>query len=167
MTLTAFNNLPIKSAHKVLENCCGAGKWLAGMLSSRPFEDENALYATAREIWQACSREDGLEAFSHHPKIGDLQSLQKKYAATQAWASQEQAGTQTASLATLQALAEGNKAYESKFGYIFIVCATGKSAEEMLHLLEERLGNKPDEEIKIAMNEQAKITQIRLRKLLE
>jgi 2-oxo-4-hydroxy-4-carboxy-5-ureidoimidazoline decarboxylase len=107
-----------------------------------------------------------LEAFLHHPKIGSLDALAAKFANTAQWASGEQASVQSASKAVLQALADGNTAYEQKFGYIFIVCATGKSAEEMLALLQARLPNPPKTEIGIAMAEQMKITLIRLEKLL-
>jgi 2-oxo-4-hydroxy-4-carboxy-5-ureidoimidazoline decarboxylase len=106
-----------------------------------------------------------LEAFTHHPKIGDAKSLAEKFATTKEWASNEQSGVNEASILTLNKLAEGNKAYEEKFGYIFIVCATGKSASEMLSLLESRITNTPEVEIEIAMREQNKITHLRIDKL--
>ncbi len=109
---------------------------------------------------------DWLEAFAAHPRIGDVDALRAKFAATAAWASGEQAGVAGASESTLRALAEGNRDYEAKFGHIFIVCATGKTADEMLGLLRERLANEPDAELAVAAAEQAKITAIRLRKLL-
>jgi 2-oxo-4-hydroxy-4-carboxy-5-ureidoimidazoline decarboxylase len=108
-----------------------------------------------------------LEAFEQHPKIGDINSLKKQYANTVAWASNEQAGVDAASDEVLQALAKGNDDYERKFGYIFIVCATGKSAGEMLELLQSRLTNDPESEIKIGAEEQNKITKLRLEKLFE
>ena len=109
---------------------------------------------------------DWKEAFAHHPKIGDFESLKKKFASTRGWAEQEQSGSQNASMAVLQALALANQTYENRFGYIFIVCATGKSAEEMLKILESRLNHDPKIEIKIAAQEQDKITKIRLEKLI-
>ena len=105
--------------------------------------------------------------FQHHPKIGSVAELEKKFASTAKWASGEQAAVKDANQAVLQALSAGNEAYEAKFGYIFIVCATGKSAEEMLNLLKQRLPNSPEIEIEIAKGEQMKITIIRLKKLLE
>ena len=113
------------------------------------------------------SREtDWREAFTHHPKIGDVDALREKFASTAAWAAGEQGAVRQASEATLQGLKAGNEAYEQHFGYIFIVCATGKSADEMLALLQARLPHSPAEEIHVAMAEQAKITRLRLEKLL-
>ena len=132
-----------------------------------PFENEEVLLQTAESIWyEECQDIDWLEAFAHHPKIGDLDSLKKKFANTQQWAGEEQAGITVATQHILEKLAEGNLAYEQKFGYIFIVCATGKTAEEMLSLLEDRLTNTPTEEILVARDEQHKITILRLQKLL-
>jgi 2-oxo-4-hydroxy-4-carboxy-5-ureidoimidazoline decarboxylase len=108
---------------------------------------------------------DWQEAFSHHPKIGDIDTLKEKFAATTQWTEGEQASAKEASQQTLQQLAEGNQAYEQRFGYIFIVCATGKSADEMLQLLQQRLYNNPEVEIQIAMEEQLRITRLRLEKL--
>ena len=113
-------------------------------------------------------RQDILEAFSHHPKIGsNLQSLREKFPQTHQWSGQEQAAVNQAAEATLHALADGNRLYEERFGYIFIVCATGKTAEEMLALLQARIHNAPEVELPIAAAEQGKITVIRLNKILE
>lgn len=132
-----------------------------------PADDLVELLEDAEEMWYACSKEDWKEAFTHHPKIGDVESLTKKFASTGEWASGEQSGVNVAAKETIEALAEGNRLYEEKFGYIFIVCATGKSAEEMLGLLKSRLSNSPNEEIQIAADEQNMITKLRLEKLLE
>jgi 2-oxo-4-hydroxy-4-carboxy-5-ureidoimidazoline decarboxylase len=137
------------------------------MLTFFPADDLVELLEDAEEIWFDSSPEDWKEAFAQHPKIGDLDSLKKKFASTAGWASGEQSGVGAASEQTLKALADGNRLYEEKFGYIFIVCATGRSAEEMLGMLQSRLQNKPEEEIKIAADEQNKITKLRLEKLLE
>ena len=137
------------------------------MLPFIPADDMIELLEDAEEEWNQCSEEDWKEAFSHHPKIGDVESLTKKFASTAQWASGEQSAVNVASKETIEALAEGNRLYEEKFGYIFIVCATGKSAEEMLMLLRSRLENKPEEEILIAADEQNKITKLRIEKLLE
>jgi 2-oxo-4-hydroxy-4-carboxy-5-ureidoimidazoline decarboxylase len=136
------------------------------MEARRPFADTNALLASADEVWAGLGPADWKEAFAHHPRIGDKQALRERFAATRQWAAGEQAGVSGASEAALDALAEGNRDYESRFGHIFIVCATGKTAEEMLALLRERLGNDPEIEERIAAGEQAKITRIRLEKLL-
>ncbi len=131
-----------------------------------PFQTKEELFAAAEEIWFKLLPNDWLEAFAHHPKIGDLNSLRAKFASTQQWAAGEQAGVSAASEEVLKALAEGNTQYESKFGYLFIVCATGKSAAEMLAILQSRLPNDHATELQIAAIEQSKITKIRLEKLL-
>jgi len=125
------------------------------------------LLEDAEEMLYTCSAEDWKEAFTHHPRIGDVASLTEKFASTALWASGEQNGVNTASKETIEALAEANRLYEEKFGYIFIVCATGKSAEQMLTLLKQRLHNSPKEEIEVAAEEQNMITKLRLEKLLE
>lgn len=165
-SLAELNHLSESDAREALERCCGASRWVQGMLARRPFEDEAGLMAAADEVWAGMQRDDILEAFQHHPQIGDVASLRQKFASTAAWASHEQSGVQAASERVLEALAQGNQAYREKFGYIFIVCATGKSAAEMLALLEQRLPNPPEAELSIAAAEQAKITRIRLEKLI-
>lgn len=137
------------------------------LCSEMPFENLDEVLTKSDRVWAACSIEDGLQAFTHHPKIGDLKSLEQKFATTKDWAGGEQAGVNQATQETLLALAKGNADYEEKFGYIFIVCATGKSAQEMLDLLTVRLKNDSETEMKIAMGEQNKITHIRLEKLLQ
>jgi 2-oxo-4-hydroxy-4-carboxy-5-ureidoimidazoline decarboxylase len=166
MTLNQLNQLNAAQLKEALSKCCGSTAWVEKMCAVFPVDDEQTLYKAAETIWRQCNETDWREAFTHHPKIGDIHSLKEKFAATGKWAEGEQSGVKQASEEVLEALAEGNKAYEEKFGYIFIVCATGKTAEEMLALLQSRLPNTKEEEIKIAMNEQSNITQIRLQKLL-
>lgn len=166
MTITELNNLPETQRKTELRKCCGAENWVEKMNAVFPVQSEAQLFAEAEKTWFACSEADWREAFEHHPKIGDISSLKEKFANTGKWAANEQAGVNNTSEDVLKALAEGNKAYEEKFGYIFIVCATGKTAEEMLALLQQRLPNSPETEMKIAMGEQNKITKIRLEKLL-
>ena len=166
MTLDELNELPHAEAHDALERCCGASAWVEAMCSRRPFADRAGLYAAAERIWRDLGTKDWREAFAHHPRIGDVASLRRKFASTAVWAADEQRGATEASERTLVGLAEGNRAYEEKFGYIFIVCATGKSAEEMLALLEARIHNDPEVEIQNAAEEQMKITRLRLEKLL-
>ena len=137
------------------------------MTGRRPFQATADLYDAAATIWRDLSHEDWKEAFSHHPKIGDVKSLREKFAATANWAEGEQAGVKEGEESVLHQLAEGNRLYESTFGYIFIVCATGKSADEMLAMLRGRLQNDPVNEIMIAGVEQEKITRLRLEKLLK
>ncbi|MEP7374476.1 MAG: 2-oxo-4-hydroxy-4-carboxy-5-ureidoimidazoline decarboxylase [Chitinophagaceae bacterium] len=167
MTLHDLNTLPRQQLIVELTKCCGSSVWVNKMLPFFPADDLVELLEDAEEQWFKCNEEDWKEAFAHHPKIGDIDFLKKKFASTALWASGEQSGISKASQKTIEALAEGNKKYEGKFGYIFIVCATGKSAEEMLEILESRLSNDPKEEIEIAADEQNKITKLRLEKLLE
>lgn len=137
------------------------------MMTYFPADNPEELLEKAEEIWYECSEDDWKEAFAQHPKIGDVESLTGKFASTAQWASGEQSGVKAATAETIAALAEGNRLYEEKFGYIFIVCATGKPAEEMLGLLQQRLNNEPEDEIRIAAAEQNKITKLRIIKLLE
>lgn len=167
MTLHEFNILPKELLVEELTKCCGSSAWVQRMLPFIPADDMVELLEDAEEQWWLCSEADWKEAFTHHPKIGDMDSLKKKFASTVNWASGEQSGVQDANEKTLEALAEGNRLYEEKFGYIFIVCATGKSATEMLELLQARLKNTPEEEIQIAADEQNKITKLRIEKLLQ
>lgn len=166
MTLHELNILPKEELKEALFKCCGSTAWVTKMLETFPADELVDLEENAEEIWWQCSESDWKEAFTHHPKIGDMESLKKKFASTANWAAGEQSGATTASQQTLEALAKGNDDYEKKFGYIFIVCATGKSADEMLSLLQSRLPNEPKDEIKNASDEQLKITQLRLEKLL-
>jgi 2-oxo-4-hydroxy-4-carboxy-5-ureidoimidazoline decarboxylase len=159
--------LPKPQLRKELEKCCGSSAWVEKIMSFFPIEDLVELLDDAEEQWYKCAPEDWKEAFSHHPKIGDVDSLKKKFVSTANWAMGEQSGTKSASEETIKAIAKGNKEYEEKFGYIFIVCATGKSADEMLAILQSRLRNTPEKEIEIAADEQNKITRLRLEKLLD
>jgi 2-oxo-4-hydroxy-4-carboxy-5-ureidoimidazoline decarboxylase len=146
--------------------CCGSRRWAEAMARGRPYRDPHTLLEAGERAAAALTRADWLEAFSHHPRIGDRAALQARFPATAQWSSGEQAGVAGAAEDVLGALAEGNRAYEARFGHVFVVCATGKSAAEMLALLRERLPNEPDAELAIAAAEQRKITQLRLEKLL-
>jgi OHCU decarboxylase len=173
MTLQEFNGLKKDTAKAELLKCCGSRKWASLMMESFPFDSNEDLHNKAATIWyDECKEEDWLEASQHHPKIGGLSTLLPRGgfvvgpASTQDWAAAEQSGVKQANAEITEILARRNKEYEEKFGFIFIVCATGKSAEEMLAILENRLINNYDEEINIAMSEQNKITQIRLKKMI-
>ncbi len=166
MTLSEFNALPEAGALEALMRCCGCARWADAVLRSRPFADRASVLDTAGAVWEDCGSKEWLEAFAHHPRIGGKDALRAKFAATSAWAKDEQAGAAAAGEAVLDALAKGNAEYEAKFGHIFIVCATGKSAAEMLDLLKSRLPNDVGTELRLAAGEQNKITKIRLEKLL-
>lgn len=161
-----LNALDESGAAEALRRCCGAERWVAALLAARPFSSTAQLQQLAEQCWQALGPQDHLEAFTHHPQIGeDLAVLRQRFARTEALSAREQAGVSGAGEATLQALRDANRAYRERFGYIFIVCATGKSAEEMLGLLRERLHHAPEAELAIAAAEQAKITRLRLAQL--
>ena len=166
MTVEELNRLPAEEARVELERCCGASAWVAAMCAHRPFRGREELMAEAARTWSGLGPADWREAFAHHPRIGDIDSLRQRFQTTAGWAAEEQRGAAAASEATLAALARGNQAYEEKFGCVFIVCATGKSAEEMLGLLEARLRNDREVELRTAAEEQMKITRLRIEKLL-
>lgn len=164
MTIKEFNQLSVAEAKAEVFKCCGSSYWATKLVDNRPFASTDDLKVTSDTIWISAEESDWKEAFTHHPKIGDVSSLQKKFA-TKEWASKEQSGVDGASMEVLNALANGNNEYEKKFGYIFIVCATGKTAQEMLEMLNKRLPNNPKDELKIAAKEQNKITHLRIDKL--
>ena len=167
MTLKEFNNLLKEEKESLLAQFCGSPQWQHEMLSSFPFRAENDLIKRAQVVWyDQCNAADWGDAFRHHPKIGDKKSLTERFASTKHLAGGEQGGVNNASVEIIHELAKANEEYEMKFGFIFIVCATGKSAEEMLRLLKDRLSNNWREETAIAMGEQAKITFLRLKKTL-
>ena len=151
-----LNALSDQRARAALERCCGARHWADAMLAARPFGSDAELLATAERVWWGLGRADWLEAFAAHPRIGD------RGRGTTDWARREQAGADGAAEATLAALADGNRAYEARFGHVFLISATGKTAEEMLGALRDRLTNDPATELRVAAEEQAKITRLRL-----
>lgn len=166
MTLAELNKIPENIFVEEMQKCCGSTSWVKAMLTARPFNNPEELLKQAKEAWENTNEQDWLEAFEHHPKIGDLKSLENKFASTRAMAGTEQASVETATTEVLHSLANGNTDYEKKFGFIFIVCATGKTAAEMLELLQSRLPNDRNTELKNAAAEQQKITQLRLKKIL-
>ncbi len=166
MTLEQLNNLAQKEIESLLQQCCNATKWYKVLAAQFPVQSVEELEGKADRIWATCEPNDWLEAFEAHPKIGDVKSLAKKFAATKSWAGNEQSAVELANQKVIEDLAAGNKAYETKFGFIFIVFATGKTAQQMLDLLLARLPNERVEELKIAATEQHKITKLRIKKLL-
>jgi 2-oxo-4-hydroxy-4-carboxy-5-ureidoimidazoline decarboxylase len=159
MKFFAINQIPKAELIAEFLRCCGSTRWAEQMATARPFLNQESLFMEASRIWKSLTPDDWLEAFSHHPKIGDKKGTN--------WSKEEQAKVQVATEEVLSQLSDGNLAYQQKFGFIFLVCATGKTADEMLALLQKRLKNSPNEELAIAAGEQDKITQIRLKKLLQ
>jgi OHCU decarboxylase len=164
VTLAELNALPADRAAAALQRCCGSTRWARQMAARRPFHSETELVETADHICASLEREDWLEAFAAHPRIGG--GAPGVAGEGSDWSADEQSGMRSADDRVQQRLAEANREYEHRFGYIFIVCATGKPAGEMLALLDERLHNAADRELTIAAAEQRQITQLRLRKLL-
>ena len=167
MILQWLNTAPKAQAYATFDSCCGSSAWAERMTERRPYATVKQLEAVADEEWADLNPQDWLEAFKAHPKIGENKAEKAQSDTAEGWSDQEQSGTREASQEVLDALHEANRAYEEKFGFIFIVCATGKSAQEMLEILERRLENDRDTEIKTAAEEQRKITQLRLEKLFE
>lgn len=164
--LAWLNSLSAEDAAKELLQCCGSKRWARQMADARPYESLADVITKADEIWRGLDRDDWLEAFRSHPKIGEKKAAESVSAQSSQWSGQEQASVNTASAETTNALATLNRAYEQKFGFIFIICATGKTSGEMLSALRERLDHDAGDELPIAAAEQEKITALRLKKLL-
>lgn len=165
--LAWLNELPVEEAESVFRDCCGSSEWARRMSAARPFAMLENLFRSADDIWFSLSSVDHLEAFASHPKIGSNHAAPMQQAKSAEWSSGEQSGMNAASNSVKDALVEANHLYLEKFGFIFIVCATGKAADEMLAICKARLGNSAATELQIAAEEQRKITEIRLKKLLE
>ena len=164
--LRRLNALLPRQAKAAFLDCCGSPVWARAMNERRPFATAGELFAAADTLWQSAGRDEWLTAFRSHPEIGERKAEAAQSAAGQTWSSEEQAGMRGVADTTRTELAAANGAYRERFGYIFIVCATGKSAEEMLALCARRLANPPERELEVAAEEQRKITQLRLEKLL-
>jgi OHCU decarboxylase len=170
--LNWLNLLPPNEAAEELLKCCGSKHWASQLAAERPFSSAAELLAKATRIWWSLEPHDWLEAFRSHPKIGankrrvSSESKKGDDDTSDTWPEQEQAGVRHAKQEIMDSLVELNSQYETKFGYIFIVCATGKSSEEMLAILQDRLENNASIELHTAAAEQAKITELRLMKLI-
>ena len=166
-SLEWLNALSADRAEAELLKCCGSTAWAKRMNESRPFATRAELAAKADQIWRNLSQDDWLEAFRAHPKIGERKAEAAQSAQAQQWSAQEQSASQQAAAETKAAIADGNQRYERRFGYIFIICASGRSAEDIVAALTDRLSNDQTTELAVAAEEQVKITQLRLKKLIE
>ena len=166
MALDQLNRFSQAQAEAEFLKCCGSRRWARSLTEARPFTDADALFREADRVWWSLLDEDWLEAFRAHPKIGERKAAAVQSEQARSWSAQEQSGVQDAAKETKAALAAGNQEYQARFGFIFIVCATGKSSVEMLAILNERLQNDPGTELRVAAEEQRKITRLRLEKLL-
>lgn len=154
-------------ARGLFAECCGSAKWANGVTAKRPFRNRENVFKAADEVADGMDPKDWLDAFSHHPRIGETPEMKSGISVGVEWATAEQAGMEAAGNYAKIALMRANQEYERRFGYIYIVCATGKSADEMVEIAHERLGNDPETELRVAAGEQRKITRLRLEKLLE
>jgi 2-oxo-4-hydroxy-4-carboxy-5-ureidoimidazoline decarboxylase len=164
--LEQWNRLPVEEAVSAILPCCGSKAWARGMAARRPLPDEAALLAASDETWHNLGQSDWMEAFQSHPRIGESRVLQAIPSQSEAWSAQEQQGVKSGDALRI-ALEQGNREYEQRFNRIFIVCATGKSAAEILEILRRRLQNNAETELREAAEQQRQITQIRLRKWLQ
>jgi OHCU decarboxylase len=162
-----LNSWPRDEAEGELLKCCGSTRWAREVAARRPFGSDEELMDAADEVWRGLDAADRLEAFSRHPKIGEQKAAGGQTQQERAWSADEQSGMKEADGAARAELARLNEAYAEKFGYIFIVCAAGRTPAEMLALLRERMSNDPQDEIRVAAREQRRITRLRLRKLLD
>jgi OHCU decarboxylase len=166
VSVADLDSMPEAQAAKLLDECCGASRWVSHMLARRPFGSRDRVLSAADEIWRSLGPTDWLEAFSRHPRIGEREAALRQSERETALAAGEQAGVQLADDDLRAALAATNREYEQRFGFIYIVFATGKTAEEMLALARERLRNDRETELRTAAEEQRKITRRRLDQLL-
>ncbi|MGA9800153.1 MAG: 2-oxo-4-hydroxy-4-carboxy-5-ureidoimidazoline decarboxylase [Terriglobales bacterium] len=164
--LARWNRLPAEAAANEIIPCCGSRAWAGGMAGRRPFPDVTTLLAASDETWSNLTPADWMEAFRCHPRIGESSAAQSASAQSAMWSTQEQRDVAAAEEAVKVALADANKEYERRFQHIFIVCATGKSAPEILEILRRRLQNDPHKELREAAEQQRQITRIRLTKWL-
>jgi len=162
-----LNSLPNDLAEAEFLKCCGSKRWAERMVAARPFSDVEQLLSQSDEIWWSLDADDWLAAFRAHPKIGGKKAAAAQSPEAQSWSAQEQSAMANASAQARRRLADLNEKYEEHFGFIFIVCATGKSPAEMLAILEGRLGNDRPTELRTAAEEQRKITRLRLAKLTQ
>lgn len=164
--LTAWNALREEEAAREILPCCGSLRWAQEMARARPVANDAQLLEQSNRIWMALPQTDWEEAFRSHPRIGERKAPAEATEKSAEWSKGEQHGVMSAQAEILERLAEGNRQYAERFGRVFLVCATGKSAEEMLGILEQRLKNDEETELREAVEQQRQITGIRLRKWL-
>jgi OHCU decarboxylase len=161
-----LNGLAATEAEAELLACCGARAWAQRLAAACPFADLAGLLAAAERIWWELDPADWRQAFAAHPRIGESRAKEPGDQRGSQWSAEEQSGARSATSSVLADLAAANRAYEARFGHVFLICATGRSAGQMLEALRERMGNDPETELSVAAGEQAKITRLRLEKLL-
>jgi len=167
MTIDDLNELRPQAARDEFLKCCGSTNWARALAQARPFGNKEELFIKADQFAAGLKAEDWLEAFHAHPRIGEKKAVKAQTQQVQTWSAQEQSAIRAASADIIAQLANRNREYEARFGFIFIVCATGKSPGEMLAILTRRMHNDPQTELQVAAEEQRKITRLRLEKLFK
>jgi 2-oxo-4-hydroxy-4-carboxy-5-ureidoimidazoline decarboxylase len=167
VSVAELDRMPAARATELLSSCCGSARWVERMVALRPFGSSGAMRTAADETWRALEPRDWREAFSHHPRIGERLPAVPQGERGMAWSASEQAGVDAAAGDVRQQLARANREYEERFGYVYIVFASGRTADEMLALCRARLANDPETEIAVAAEEQRRIMQLRLSRLTE
>ena len=162
-----LDRLTRDAARAELTRCCGAWRWVEEMLERRPFESREAVLRASDEVWATMGPGDWLEAFAHHPRIGERRAAAHDDSTAAAWSSEEQSAATSAGADLRRRLAEANEAYEHRFGHIFIVFAPGLGADEILAIMESRMRNDAQTELRVAAEEQRKITRRRLERVLD
>jgi OHCU decarboxylase len=162
--LAEWNRLPSTDALAPVLACCGSRTFAEAVVRARPYPDAESLLAQSDEIWWALGESDWSEAFACHPRIGESASNTSHQFS--AWSNQEQSRARDAAQTVLDSIATGNREYEARHGFIYIVCANGKSSEELLAILDRRLHNTTEAELLEAAEQQRQITHLRIRKWL-
>ena len=166
MTLEELNALLPDRALDAFRSCCGASRWMMGMVAGIPYSSRDAVFAAADAVWAKLEPDDWREAFTHHPRIGERLRVAKQESQAAQWSADEQQNVSNAAAAVRAELDAVNREYEARFGFIYIVCASDRSAEELLAFARERMQNSLETELRVAAEEQRKITKLRLEKLL-
>jgi allantoicase len=164
--IAGFNRLARRKVIESLLDCCGSRKWAEQLAKERPFKSREELFAASDKIWSALSHHDWLEAFDHHPPIGGKRAKAKSSAKASRWSASEQSAAQTTAPDLLVALGEANLVYAEKFGYVFLICAAEKTSQQILQAMRQRMSNSSETEMRVAAEEQRKITRLRMEKLL-
>jgi 2-oxo-4-hydroxy-4-carboxy-5-ureidoimidazoline decarboxylase len=167
ISIEELDSLPRDAAAEILSSCCGSTRWTAAMVARRPFGTREALLRAADEEWNRLSPSDWLEAFSHHPRIGERRATARVDARARRWSEAEQSRAAGSHDRVKQELANAQREYETRFGHIFLICAAGKTSEEILAVLRTRMANDPDTELRVAAEEQRQITRLRLKNSID
>jgi 2-oxo-4-hydroxy-4-carboxy-5-ureidoimidazoline decarboxylase len=164
ISVNELDALSRDEAAALFSACCGSKRWTSAMIARRPFGTLESVLHAADEEWQRLAPSDWREAFAHHPRIGEVRAASRVAATAQGWSAGEQARAASADEQVKESLAGAQREYEARFGHIFLICATGKTAEQILAAVHARMGNDPDTELRVAAEEQRRITRLRLMK---